>query len=630
LALAGLAAVLAVAAWMLTGATAKLAEPVDFSSVDYVGSAACRDCHEDRHQSWYGTFHRTMTQEAGPDSVQGRFDGRALEFQGIRVRPLREGENYYFEYTDIDSGRALNRVRIERTVGSNRYQQYLTRIDETGTYARLHYLWHNGDQRWVHMNAVFLGPDGQDYDAQVAIWNQNCIFCHNTGMEPGLLNEDELRQRAAAGEPVNLALDTRFDSSVAELGISCESCHGPGETHVARARDFVQRQAMRLFPGRDASIFNPMRDPVRGSQVCGQCHAQRVPAEARRIIDWMYDGPSYRPGDDLLNHVTPVRRDLRAPVQGQEDMFRPRFWADGTPRLTAYEFQGMRMSEGHQDTDLSCMDCHTMHAGDPRGQMTDRQHGDAPCLRCHTDYADEEIIAEHSRHAPDSDGARCYSCHMPEMVYGVMDIHRGHRIESPDAVRDAAAGRPNACLNCHLGQSPRWAAEQLAEHWDVPITPITRRDGGDPALAEGATMLYGDPVQKAIVAWRAGRPDNADQGLEAAWKVPWLLAAMGDNYPSTRRFARMSLRDLLAAWPDAATVAELALLVDQFDFTGPPEQRQQSLRMAELSWRALDKQQWPSPPEASGLDADYRIPDDLLRRLITLGRRQDKQIHIGE
>ncbi|MGB0515091.1 MAG: hypothetical protein ACPGJE_09660, partial [Wenzhouxiangellaceae bacterium] len=87
----------------------------------------------------------------------------------------------------------------------------------------------------------------------------------------------------------------------------------------------------------------------------------------------MYDGPSYRPGDDLLDHVTPVRRDLRAPIAGQENMFQSRFWADGTPRLTAYEFQGMRMSAGHQDTDLSCMDCHTMHAGDPRGQMTERQ-----------------------------------------------------------------------------------------------------------------------------------------------------------------------------------------------------------------------------------------------------------------
>ncbi|MGB0515090.1 MAG: hypothetical protein ACPGJE_09655, partial [Wenzhouxiangellaceae bacterium] len=243
-------------AWMLASAAARLNEPVDFSTTAYVGSEACRDCHEDRHQSWYGTFHRTMTQNAAPDSVQGRFDGQPLEHQGIRVRPIRDGNDYFFEYADINSGRPLNRLRIERTVGSNRYQQYLARIDEDGTYARLHYLWHNGDQRWVHMNAVFLGPDGQDYDAQVAIWNQNCIFCHNTGIAPGLLNESELRQRAAAGEPVNIALDTRFDSSVAELGISCESCHGPGQAHVDRAGEFSQRQAMRIFPGRDTSIFN--------------------------------------------------------------------------------------------------------------------------------------------------------------------------------------------------------------------------------------------------------------------------------------------------------------------------------------------------------------------------------------
>ncbi|MGB0513423.1 MAG: hypothetical protein ACPGJE_01130, partial [Wenzhouxiangellaceae bacterium] len=83
-------------------------------------------------------------------------------------------------------------------------------------------------------------------------------------------------------------------------------------------------------------------------------------------------------------------------------------------------------------------------------------------------------------------------------------------------------------------------------------------------------------------------------------------------------------------WPEPETVAELALLVEQFDFTGPPAQRDQLLRLAGLSWRGLDKQHWPTPPPASGLDADYRVPEDLLRRLISLGHRQDKQIHIGE
>ena len=122
-----------------------------------------------------------MTQEASRDSVQGVFDGRNLDFQGIRVRPLREGERFFFEDQDLESGRLIDRIEIHRTVGSNRYQQYLTRLPDDGTFVRLHYLWHNGDQRWVHMNAAFLGPDGRDFDEHVAIWTRTAFSATTPG-----------------------------------------------------------------------------------------------------------------------------------------------------------------------------------------------------------------------------------------------------------------------------------------------------------------------------------------------------------------------------------------------------------------------------------------------------------------
>jgi predicted CXXCH cytochrome family protein len=628
LSLAGLAAL----GWGLADGVATLEHPIDARQAEYVGSASCSGCHDDRHDSWYRTFHRSMTQEASSASVQGQFDGRSLDFQGIRVRPVQQDGRYYFDYMDLKTGRALNRVEIHRTVGSNRYQQYLTRIDEDGTYVRLHYLWHNGDQRWVHMNAVFLGADDRPYDQNVAIWNQNCIFCHNTGIEPRILNDEELRSRARAGEPVNMATDTRFASVVAELGISCESCHGPGSEHVDRAEDFWTRQAMRAAPGADASIINPVRhQDGRGSQVCAQCHAQRVPADPSRILEWMHDGPSYRPGDDLRAHVTPVTRELKAPIQGQEDLFVNRFWADGTPRLTAYEYQGMTMSSGHEDTDLSCMDCHTMHTGDPRGQITERQRGNAPCLRCHTDYRGDEALAEHTLHPVDSEASNCYSCHMPEIIYGVMDIHRSHRIESPDAGRDAAAGRPNACLNCHLEQSPGWAARELESGWGTAAPPtIERLDGLPPELAEIATVLAGDPVQKAVTAYRAGQSDHQGTALERAWAVPFLLQAMRDHYPSSRRFARASLIALLETWPDRGEAETLLEPIRRFDFTAPLEARTAILDAADGAWSRFDRSDWPPVPAASGLLTDYRLPAERVAELQRIGQRQDKQIDIGE
>lgn len=611
---------------------ARLSAPFDPADARFVGSDTCKECHEDRHRSWSETYHRTMTQEAGPHSVQGEFDGRALDYWGVRVRPIRENGHYYFEYSNPETGEILDRYRIERTVGSNRYQQYLTRLPDDETYVRLHYLWHNGDQRWVHMNAAFLSPDDQPFDNHVAIWNQNCIFCHNTGPQPRMTNYDELRDRAAAGQPVSVATDSRFESRVAELGISCETCHGPGSIHATRAGQFWARTTMQLMRGADESIVLPVRlEHERATEVCGQCHGQRIPKTPELLRTWVHDGPTFRAGLDLQEHINPVFRHTKAPVEGQEDIFVQRFWADGTPRLTAYEYQGLLLSSSHQEAQLTCTDCHSMHAGDPHGQITERNRGNAPCLRCHQEYRRNDELVAHTRHDADSGGSLCYNCHMPEVVYGVMDIHRSHRIEIPDVVRDAATGRPNACLNCHLDRSPEWAASELAETpWHGSDDAVFRADGVDTHLSEAAAVIAGDPVQKAVLAWRGGRPDGALHGIERAWLVPYLLEAMGDIYASSRRFAQNSLAAILDDWPRPAEVASLAAMLPEFDFMADAPQRETARARLLVEWQRIDKTAWPAPPPASGLNGSYDLPDELRDRLVELGRRQDKQISIGE
>lgn len=619
--------------WLLGRAWHELGQPVDAAALAYVGSAACADCHDNRHSSWYATYHRTMTQFATAETVQGQFDGQALDYAGIRVRPVRDNGQFYFDYYDLASGQKLNRITIDKTVGSHRYQQYLTRLPEDNTHVRLHYLWHNRDQRWVHMNGVFLGPDGRDFDEHVAIWNQNCVFCHNTGPQPRMSNYEELQARARRGEPVDVGRDSRFDTEVAELGISCETCHGPGERHAELAQARSMRLAMRIAPGRDRSIVNPVRLDARlGSHVCAQCHAQRMIPDSAELRQMLDTGPRYRPGMDLHDFVVPVWRDTQVPVLGHEDLFKLRFWSDGTPRLTAYEYQGMAQSACHQQAELSCMDCHSMHAGDPAGQLTDRNRGNAPCLRCHQDFRREAQLVAHSKHPADSPGSLCYSCHMPHLKYGVMDIHRSHRIEIPDAYSDAAAGRPNACLNCHVEETPIWAAAELAA-WYQPAKgqPLPRRlDGGPESLSDLSTVLVGDPVQKAVMAWRAGRPDLAQRGRDRAWMAAYLMEAMADVYPSTRRFSALSLAAILDDWPVPGEVAALQDALQAFDFMGSDEDRARQLGHLRSLWVALDKSSWPAPPPQSGVDEHFLLPAALADELVELGRRQDKQISIGE
>lgn len=609
----------------LVGERSALNQSFDNAATAFVGSDACEGCHADRHESWYGTFHRTMTQEASAQSVQGRFDGQSLDYWGLRVTPVEENGRYFFNYSNLETGERLSRMEIERTVGSHRYQQYLTKLPEDGTYVRLHYLWHNADQRWVHMNAAFLGPDAQGFDDQVAIWNQNCIFCHNTGPEPHISNYNEMQARAAAGQPVNIATDSRFESKVAELGISCETCHGPGDEHVDRAHSGWTRMAMRFNGGRDASIVNPENlDAVRSSQVCGQCHGQRMPKTPDLVRQWVETGPTFRAGKNLDEHVTPVWHHTRAPIQGNEDLYSLRFWMDDTPRLSAYEYQGLLLSKCYQDAELSCIDCHSMHGGDPAGQIMAENRGNTPCLRCHEDLqADDQLVA-HTKHPAEGEGSLCYNCHMPEIVYGVMDVHRSHRIEVPDAARDARSGRPNACLNCHLDRTTQWVEASLGK----PTAPVARLDEMDPAMAEIGTLIAGDPVQKAISGYRAGQLPGT--GVERLWVVPFLLEAMADNYPSSRRFAQQSLLRLVDGMQPAGSWAVFVNAVREFDFIADPALREPSMSEIRLAWAELERSGWPPPPPSSGLDADYRLPAALSHRLRELGSRQSKQISIGE
>lgn len=629
---AGAAIGLAITAWAALGfwgGWKEAALPSDVGNTAYTGSGACIACHADRHDSWYATFHRTMTQEASETSVLGRFDGSPLEHQGIRMRPLHENGRYYFEYARSDDDAVLQRIEVARTVGSRRYQQYLTKLEDGGTYARLHYLWHVEDQRWVHMNAAFLHPDDIPYDSHVSVWNQNCIFCHNTGPRPGIANYGELKSRAERGESVDSTREARFESEVAELGIACEACHGPGADHVKRAESAWTRLAMRLAPGRDPSISNPERmPPSLASQVCGQCHAQRVPHDQEMLVRWMREGPSFRPGLELSEHATPITRDTRVPVAGNEDMFALRFWADGTPRLSAYEFQGLEMSACMDSQDLSCMDCHTLHSGDPRGQISDQNRGNAPCLRCHEEFSGDASLQAHTKHAPESSGSVCYDCHMPKIVYGVMEIHRSHRIEVPDPTSGAAGGRPNACLNCHQDKSAGWAVEHFRRSGRAGTSSISAQ-GATPGLADLSVVLSGDPVQKAVAAWHAGQPTSSMRGQHRGWMMPYLMEALRDIYPSTRRFAQRSALEIAEDWPDAR-LQPLRDALQEFDFSASAESREAALMQIEARWRAIDKKDWPSPPPGSGVDREFRLPRELAESLILLGRSADKQISIGE
>ncbi|MBK9658093.1 MAG: hypothetical protein IPO66_22880 [Rhodanobacteraceae bacterium] len=101
------------------------------------------------------------------------------------------------------------------------------------------------------------------------------------------------------------------------------------------------------------------------------------------------------------------------------------------------------------------------------------------------------------------------NCHMPKAVYGVMTIHRTHAISIPDVAASMAAGKPDACLNCHASEAPAFALRTDGGQ----ALGIVRQDGGDLTLADGlVAFIAGDPVRQAVAAFELGRVDGKRRG----------------------------------------------------------------------------------------------------------------------
>lgn len=513
----------------------------------YLNSTRCADCHPDHVASWRRTFHRTMTQEASLAAIQGDFTrNNSLDYQGARAEMTTVAGRYFMAFTRPNE--APDRVEIFRTVGSRRIQQYLAK-NESGYY-RLPVAWDIARGRWMHLGGSFFHRDNSPYDQTRAPWDPNCVFCHNVKAQP--------HYQSGGG------VQSGFRSEVAELGIACGSCHGPAAAHADQAASPWRRDWWRLSRTAPRGIVNPARlEALRSVMVCGHCHGQRLPEPRNRLKEFMTDGDPYNAGDDLGAVTRPV--DQNTTIGSLS--FASRFWDDGSPRLTAYEYQGILGSrcfrdgheageagearegqEGSAPARMTCLSCHAMHGGEPRGMQTAQQTGEKPCLTCHVKYSAPADRSRHSGHAGGAGSPDCLSCHMPPVVYGVMTIHPSHLISVPDPAITTTRGVPNACNLCHLDHSAQWARQAAGRLWPARFQGDVETKPGDPTFSEpeGPRMLHaGDAVTRAVAAFAFARRGAPVAGLPGRdWARARLLLAAEDDYPVVRLFAADGLKQL--------------------------------------------------------------------------------------
>jgi predicted CXXCH cytochrome family protein len=545
-----LALVAAVALLGLAMRERELGSARDLHAQTFETSASCTRCHVDHARSFGRTFHRTMTREARGTALKAPFAGEQVSYFDVPARMDKRPDG---TPTMHFGGGAVpeQTFEIALTVGSRRYQQYIGKAGDS--LVRLPWAYHIEEQRWFHMNGAFLtadptpgpaGIDAADYTRHVTRWNDNCIFCHNVRPSPGLQRGPHDR--------------VSFESHVEELGVACEACHGPASAHVDANADPYRRYRLHLSDAADPTIVNPRRlSQERSLDLCGRCHGQRITDD---VSAFMQHGDPFVPGDDLALYSAPLWRDTS--LAGQVGTFAPRFWADGTPRLTAYEYQGALLSPCSAGGKLTCLSCHDMHGGDPRGQLRADLSVDQLCTQCHQTFSSPDARAEHTHHDADRDAVRCVDCHMPSIVYGVMASHPSHRIEVPDPYDNQQRARPDACTLCHVTETRSWAIEQRERLWTTtrPARIAVAATGLELVFSQAELqLLSADPVTRALTAARFGR-----YGASTSRVTALLLDVMEhDRYPGVRHLA---YRSLLERHP--------RLVPSEFEPEWPPPRRQ--------------------------------------------------------
>ncbi len=495
----------------------------------FVGSPSCRSCHEDQFTSWHRSYHRTMTQFATPETVKADFDNVTLTNHTTRFHLSQSGDELWVRMqglAETPEGEVPTLdTRMSLVTGSHHMQVFWVPEGSGNLQVGFPFTWLIPEGRWVPRGSTFIRPPGQAHQAEP--WNVVCSRCHTTGVEPRV-------------DPQRRTMDTR----VAELGISCEACHGPGERHVearlAAGASAPQPDAVTLA----AEIIHPGKiDPARSADLCGFCHSMKWIDAAE---NWRQDGFRFRPGDALASttpliqpgHTTQIPR-LQEFLQRNPTLLDDYFWPDGMGRVSGRELNNVVASPCFQGGKFSCLSCHSLHESEPNDLLAVNRKDNRACIQCHEEYREPAVLLRHTHHGADSSGSECYNCHMPHTTYGILSAIRSHQVSSPRVADELATGRPNACNLCHLDQTLAWTAHHLTDWYGQPVPEldVTQRTVADSVRL----VLSGDAGQRALVAWHLGWP-AAREASGSAWIPPVLGILLDDSYAAIRCVAERSLK----------------------------------------------------------------------------------------
>lgn len=387
----------------------------------YVGSDACTGCHTEAAEGWAGSHHALAWTEPSPETVVADFDGTEFALDGMIARFREEDGGYHVTVTETDG--ETTDYRVHSVVGIEPLQQYLLET-APGRLQSFDVVWDTERREWFHLypDQELPPDDGLHWTGPYKNWNGRCAECHATGFEK---NYDHATRS--------------FASTQVEVGVGCESCHGPGEAHLDWAEGLELAES-----GADLDAYGftvDFDDTEATIQQCAGCHSRREAYGAGNPLP----GTPYH---DAYNMA----------------LLRPGLYhADGQILDEVYVYGSFLQSRMYAQG-VGCTDCHDAHS------VRLVAEGNAVCTQCHSPEGRDDFqqvagdydSASHHFHEPGTAGAQCRTCHMVEQVYMGVDWRADHSFRVPRPDLAGVTGAPDACTTCHEGRTSDWAAETVA------------------------------------------------------------------------------------------------------------------------------------------------------------------------
>lgn len=370
-------------------------QPEAQKEAHFVGSAKCKECHEEHYHDWKTSMHSKMIQDIRKDA-------------SVVVA----------DFSKLPDDADFTLKEAVYTIGSKFKQRYMVPATINGKedYRLGNYQWNTQTGKWQHFKPYkYWYHDSYPHANQQFPTSTTCDGCHFTGY-------------MSTGKRV-------------EPAIACESCHGPGSRHAENP---------------DSPVFKAsLADPIRTNEVCMQCHMRnrdkRMETEHASATDlWMTatDYPAgYEAGKPLINHKLPAPF---APGQATKE-----FWPNGAAKKN--RTQGNEyIHDTMYKHGITCINCHNPHT---LSNTAKKPEGNNACMKCHSFGSvigpHQDTIEQHTHHKPDSKGSACIECHMPKTGKhtGKSPLTvRSHRFAFTYPAETKAYGMPpetNACFACH-------------------------------------------------------------------------------------------------------------------------------------------------------------------------------------